>query len=220
MSLLSQSGSWVAMRLRYCVTGGPTCEQDAPAIKAIPKCGLCPCPNKWQYSALLHSNQATNTSPSLLLQGAVTGDLSPAPAAAAAAVLAATAATTYIPAYLSSGGSTDAAGIAAGFGDALKVTFKAGRGWTGVFYSLSFWESFILGVALVGGPILPTVVSYPENPVAVNLWSAFEAVVFWAVAAAGQQDGGLFQKLDRRLHSAFRSLHTSRVVVLWQLWQQ
>lgn len=48
---------------------------------------------------------------------------------------------------------------AAGFGDALKKTFKAGRGWTGVFYSLSFWESFILGVALVGGPILPTVVS-------------------------------------------------------------
>lgn len=74
-------------------------------------------------------------------------------------MLAATAATTYIPAYLSSGGSTDVPGIAAGFGDALKTTFKAGRGWTGVFYSLSFWESFILGVALVAGPILPTVVS-------------------------------------------------------------
>jgi hypothetical protein len=79
-------------------------------------------------------------------------------------VLAAAAATTYIPAYLSSGGSTDAAGIAAGFGDALKATFKAGRGWTGVFYSLSFWESFILGVALVGGPILPTVVSNLKSP--------------------------------------------------------
>lgn len=94
-----------------------------------------------------------------LLQGAVNGTLSPAPAVAAAGVLAATAASTYIPAYLRSGGSTDVAGIAAGFGDALKSTFKAGRGWTGVFYSLSFWESFILGVALVGGPILPTVVS-------------------------------------------------------------
>lgn len=92
-----------------------------------------------------------------LLQGAANGDLSPAPAAAAAAVLVGTAASTYLPAYLRSGGSTDLGGIAAGFGDALKTTFKAGRGWTGVFYSLSFWESFTLGVALVGGPILPTV---------------------------------------------------------------
>jgi hypothetical protein len=93
------------------------------------------------------------------LQGAIPGDLSPAPAAAVAAVLAAAAATTYIPAYLNNGGSTDVPRIAAGFGDALKTTFKAGRGWTGVFYSLSFWESLILGVALVAGPILPTVVS-------------------------------------------------------------
>jgi hypothetical protein len=94
-----------------------------------------------------------------LLQGAASGELSAAPAAAAAAVLAATAVSTYIPAYLRSGGSTDVAEIAAGVGDGLKATFRAGRGLTGAFYSLSFWECFILGVALLGGPILPTVVS-------------------------------------------------------------
>jgi hypothetical protein len=94
-----------------------------------------------------------------LLRGALGGELSPAPAAAAAAVLAAAAVSTYFPAYLRSGGSTDVAAAAAGFGDALKATIKAGRGWTGAFYSLSFWETSILGVALVGGPILPTVVS-------------------------------------------------------------
>jgi hypothetical protein len=93
------------------------------------------------------------------LQGAATGQLSAAPAAAAAVVLTATAVTTYIPTYLRSGGSTDVAEIAAGFGDGLKATFRAGRGLAGAFYSLSFWECFILGVALLGGPILPTVVS-------------------------------------------------------------
>jgi hypothetical protein len=94
-----------------------------------------------------------------LLQGAATGELSAAPAAATAAVLAATAVSTYIPAYLRSGGSTDVAEIAAGVGDGLKATIRAGRGLTGAFYSLSFWECLILGVALLGGPILPTVVS-------------------------------------------------------------
>jgi hypothetical protein len=95
-----------------------------------------------------------------LLRGALGGELSPAPAAAAAAVLAAAAVSTYFPAYLRSGGSTDVAAAAAGFGDALKSTFKAGRGWTGAFYSLSFWETFILGVALVGGDSF----SEPKHP--------------------------------------------------------
>jgi hypothetical protein len=94
-----------------------------------------------------------------LLQGAVSGGLSPAPAAAAAAVLTATAVSTYIPSYLRSGGSTDVATIAAGVGDGLKATFRAGRGLAGAFYSLSFWECFMLGLALLGGPMLPTVVS-------------------------------------------------------------
>uniref|UniRef100_A0A383VPR3 Uncharacterized protein n=1 Tax=Tetradesmus obliquus TaxID=3088 RepID=A0A383VPR3_TETOB len=91
------------------------------------------------------------------LQGAVSGELSAAPAAAAAALLTASAVSTYIPAYLRSGGSTDVAEIAAGVGDGLKATFRAGRGLTGAFYSLSFWECLVLGLALLGGPILPTV---------------------------------------------------------------
>lgn len=91
------------------------------------------------------------------LQGAVSGELSAAPAAAAAALLTASAVSTYIPTYLRSGGSTDVAEIAAGVGDGLKATFRAGRGLTGAFYSLSFWECLVLGLALLGGPILPTV---------------------------------------------------------------
>eukprot|EP00775_Hariotina_reticulata_P002977 gene2977-3261_t len=60
--------------------------------------------------------------------------------------------------YLAAGsGSTDLAEVAAGFGNGLKQTFKAGRGFSGVFYSLSFWEVFILGIALLFGPILPTI---------------------------------------------------------------
>jgi len=121
----------------------------------------------------------------LFLQGAVTGNLSAAPAAAAAAVLTATAVTTLIPTYLRSGGSTDMAQLAGGFGDALKATFKAGRGWTGAFYSLSFWESFILGVALVGGPILPTVVSVWKRGagLAMLLWFSRTCRLFTAVMA-------------------------------------
>lgn len=91
------------------------------------------------------------------LQGAVDGTLNPAPAAAVAAALAAAAAGVYLPGYAAGAGTTDLGLVASGFGDALKTTIKAGRGLLGAFYSLSFWESFILGIALVAGPILPTV---------------------------------------------------------------
>lgn len=146
-----------------------------------------------RLNALLALFTAASAVP--FLQGAAGGELSPIPAAVTAATLAATAATTFAPGYLSSGGTRDLAEVAAGLGNALKSTVKAGRGLTGAFYSLNFWEDFILGIALLGGPILPTVVSgdaahslqslpmplcsEPSHPKSVDCFVKLEASCWW-----------------------------------------
>jgi hypothetical protein len=100
----------------------------------------------------------TAVSAAPLVKGIITGDLQTLPAgAAAAALLMATAATYYPALRAADSDALNLRGLLEGSVQGLKDTSKAGRGLTGAFYSLNFWEALILGVALLGGPILPTV---------------------------------------------------------------
>jgi hypothetical protein len=122
--------------------------------------------------------------------------------------LLAAAGATFARGYLAaaSAGSTDLAEVAAGFGNGLKQTFKAGRGLTGAFYSLSFWEAFILGVALLFGPILPTIAADISGSTIivkdlVGVGTVLYAGIIWLLLDASDQD-----RLDA---TTFRSLNAA-----------
>ncbi|KAF8073237.1 hypothetical protein HT031_000898 [Scenedesmus sp. PABB004] len=61
-------------------------------------------------------------------------------------------------------GPTEPGRVAAAVGGGLKSTLRAGRGLAGAFYALSVWEDLVLGIALVAGPILPTVSDLALSP--------------------------------------------------------
>jgi hypothetical protein len=99
-----------------------------------------------------------------LAAGVVEGQLAVAPAAALATTSLAVSGGVFARGCLAGGGSLSPIEIGIGLRDAVRDALRPGSGLLALFYAANFFEDAVLGLALLGGPILPTVAGAINGP--------------------------------------------------------